>query len=107
MNKEKSSLREIISSPEFQKYWFVHKEMIDVCRHCEFRHMCVDSVVPEQRENGTWFRPTECNYNPFICKWDNEEGYLTLEQCGVACNAQEFKINKRKLNKINKTLWEN
>lgn len=99
-------LKQIIAIPEFQKYWFVHKELCDVCKDCEFRHMCVDNRLPYQRKDGSWYHKTECNYNPYICKWKDEEGYLTLEECGVVSNEKGFSINHEKITAINKTLWE-
>lgn len=99
-------LKQIIAIPEFQKYWFVHKELCDVCKDCEFRHMCVDNRLPYQRKDGSWYHKTECNYNPYICKWKDEEGYRTLEECGVVSNEKGFSINHEKITAINKTLWE-
>jgi len=99
-------LKQIIATPEFQKYWFVHKELCDVCKDCEFRHMCVDNRLPYQRKDGSWYHQIECNYNPYICKWKEEEGYQTLEEIGVVCNAEGFSIDHEKIAAINKILWE-
>jgi SPASM domain peptide maturase of grasp-with-spasm system len=95
----------IISSEEFQRLWFVHKEMIEICRDCENRHMCVDSRIPFQNENGTWYHKTECIYNPYTAKWKGEEGYVPLEECGTYLGETNFVINKRKVNKLNKQIW--
>lgn len=101
------NILKIINSIEFQKYWFIHKDLIDVCKHCEFRHMCVDNRLPVQRNNKEWFMETECNYNPYIAKWQGEEGYKTLSECGITSNQDGFKINRKKLNAINKELLGN
>ena len=95
----------IIETKEFQKYWYVHKGLIDVCKQCEFRHMCVDNRVPEKRNEKSWYFESECNYNPYIAKWQDEAGYKTLAECGIKSNAEGFKINRKKLNAINKELW--
>ncbi len=95
----------IIDSSEFQKYWYIHKGLIDVCKQCEFRHMCVDNRVPIKRTEKEWYFETECNYNPYIAKWQDEDGYKTLAECGIQSNASGFKINRKKLNAINKVLW--
>ncbi len=94
-------LKEIISSPHFQKYWFVHKGLIDVCKECEFRHMCVDNRVPIERKSNEWYNSLECNYNPYIGKWEGEEGYLSLADCGVISNEKGFIIDHEKVRKIN------
>lgn len=99
-------LKHIIATPEFQKYWYIHKELCDVCKDCEFRHMCVDSRLPFQREDDSWYHKTECNYNPYICKWEGEEGYRTLEECGVISDEKGFSIDHERIAAINKILWE-
>lgn len=104
--KEGNELIELLYSKEFQKYWFVHKDICDVCKDCEFRHMCVDNRIPHQRNADEWYHKTECNYNPYICKWQDEEGYRTLSECGVISNEHEFSIDHERIAKINKELWE-
>lgn len=104
--KNTQELKQIIAKSEFQKYWYIHKELCDVCKDCEFRHMCVDSRLPFQREDDSWYHKTECNYNPYICKWEGEEGYQTLEECGVISDEKGFSIDHERIAAINKILWE-
>ncbi len=99
-------LKEIISTPAFQKYWFVHKDLCDVCKHCEFRHMCVDNRMPFERAENQWYHKIECNYNPFIAKWEGEIGYRTLSECRVFSNENEFSIDHDRIAEINKEIWE-
>jgi hypothetical protein len=98
-------IKEIILTPPFQKYWFVHKDLCDVCKHCEFRHMCVDNRVPFERSEIEWYHKIECNYNPFIAKWEGEPGYKTLEECGVVSNDKMFSIDQEKIQQINHEIW--
>ncbi|MEX2483078.1 MAG: hypothetical protein WED10_00865, partial [Brumimicrobium sp.] len=58
-------LKEIVRQLAFQKHWLVHKEITDVCKNCEFRHMCVDNRLPYQRSKNEWYHKHECNYNPY------------------------------------------
>jgi radical SAM protein with 4Fe4S-binding SPASM domain len=102
--KSGSQFKEIISSPDFQKYWFVHKEIIDVCKDCEFRYMCVDNRVPVERNNLEWYHITECNYNPYIAKWSHEKGYHSLLECGVISNETDFSIDHTRIAAINAQL---
>lgn len=104
-NIKSSLISEVIKSDTFKILWYIHKGMIDVCKDCEFRHMCVDSCALAERKNGTWYRLKECNYNPYIAKWDNEEGYKTLSKCGVNIQKEKFSINRKKLATINTELW--
>jgi SPASM domain peptide maturase of grasp-with-spasm system len=105
-NIKDTTIEEAIEKPGFKDLWFIHKEMIDVCKDCEFRHMCVDACIPLQRADGSWYRSQECNYNPYICKWDDEEGYQNLASCGVVCNADGYSIDHEKIASINQVLWE-
>jgi SPASM domain peptide maturase of grasp-with-spasm system len=104
-NIRDTTLSEAINKKGFKDLWLVHKEIIDVCKECEFRHMCIDSCIPKRRTDGTFFRSTECNYNPYIAKWKGEEGYLSLSECGVTVNEIEIKIENEKLEAINFEIW--
>jgi hypothetical protein len=53
-----------------------------------------------------YFYETECNYNPFISKWIDEDDFKTLNQIGVNINQKEFSIDHGKIALINKELWE-
>lgn len=99
-------IRTIIKSKEFRKYWNVHKEICDICKDCELRHVCVDNRLPYKRKKNEWYHKIECNYNPYIAKWKDEEGYKTLAECGVTSNEHEFSIDHKKIALINKELWE-
>lgn len=101
----KSDLECIIASKTFETIYSLSKIKIDICKHCEFRHMCIDNRLPIKRNDKNWFMTTECNYNPYISKWKTEEGYKNLAECGVISNKNGFKINRKKINSINKALW--
>ena len=79
--------------------------MIDVCKDCEFRHMCVDASNLEQRADKSWYRAKECNYNPYISKWVYEEGYKTLSDCGITVTEQQLQIDTSKLHELNVIIW--
>ena len=58
-----------------------NKASILVCRDCEHKYICYDSRVPISTpiENIYTFK-IECPYNPYLAKWDTEEGYQTVAQ---------------------------
>jgi len=87
------------------KIWLSSKDKTDICKHCEYRYMCVDNRIPVMRKENEWYHDTECNYNPYIAKWENEENYKTLIECGVISNKNEFSFNHEKIAEINKELW--
>lgn len=95
---------EISKNKDFNKKWYLKKSEIDICKVCEFRFNCVDPRQPILREEGV-FHEIECNYNPYISKWEGEEGYKTLSECGVISNEKEFSIDHEKIEKINIELW--
>lgn len=103
--KSESSLFSIVENSKFKKYWEIRKDLIDVCKICEFRYMCVDPSLPLRREDGSWYRSKECNYNPFICKWDIDPEYLSLSDCGIVCDQSRMDINEDRLIQINSQIW--
>jgi hypothetical protein len=104
--KSKDSSLNLLKSTKLTKYWNVRKDNTDVCKNCEFRYFCLDDRIPDIRpKDNSWYYKTECNYNPYIAKWKDEDGYKTLEECGIQSNANGFKLNRKKLNAINKVLW--
>lgn len=83
----------------------ITKGEIDVCKDCDFRMVCYDTRTPLKRKSEGWYFLSECNYNPYICKWNDEEGYRTLAECGVVSNAEGFSIDHDRIAAINAELW--
>ncbi len=96
-----------IKKKNYTKYWKIHKDLIDVCKDCEFRYMCVDSRIPVLRKDKSYYYPQECNYNPYIAKWKGEKGFHSLEECGVYVNDNDMKIDNEKLLEIQNEIWGN
>jgi hypothetical protein len=93
--KEESDYKELVS---------IKNDFILICKDCEFRHICVDIKTPKKNNENLYFK-SECNYNPYISKWEGEEGYKTLAECGVLSNENGFSIDHDKIAEINKVLW--
>lgn len=100
-----NTLTTLIQSKEFTSLFHTRKDVIDVCKDCEFRHMCTDNRIPIQRQNLQWYHDLECNYNPYICKWKGDEGFLSLSECGVISNEEGFYIDREHINNVNEKLW--
>lgn len=83
----------------------VKKDDIEVCKDCEFRYICTDCRAFTDSKDRINARPSKCNYNPYISKWSHEEGYRTLQECGVISNENGFSIDHEKIAKINEELW--
>lgn len=72
-NIKDTSLEEALNHPDFKKYWNVTKDMIDVCKDCEFRHICTDCRAYTERthfeEDIDLSKPLKCGYNPYTNEW--------------------------------------
>lgn len=102
----KFQFQSFLKSKEFSKFRKYTKDSGLICRDCELRYICVDTRVPlEVNDKKNWFTKVECEYNPYISKWKDEDGYKTLAECGVISNENGFSIDHDKIAEINKELW--
>jgi SPASM domain peptide maturase of grasp-with-spasm system len=62
------NLSDIVNKKEFQELWSCKKDLVEICKDCEYRHMCVDNRVPIKRE-GKWTHETSCLYDVYSGKW--------------------------------------
>lgn len=73
-NIHNSSLDEALNHPDFKKYWNVTKDLISVCKDCEFRHICTDCrAFTEQnyfQKDLDLSKPLKCGYNPYTNQWE-------------------------------------
>lgn len=63
--KNIDDLLSIISLVEFQKYYHMTKQKINIFKDCPFKLMCVDGRL----NNKSWFHKEECNYTSYTGKW--------------------------------------
>lgn len=99
------TLEEIINEEGFKNLWYINKDKIDVCNDCEFRYMCSDCRAFIKDPDNIYSQPSKCPYNPYICKWDGQEGYVPVEQCGTYSKATGFVSDKEKIAEFNKQIW--
>jgi SPASM domain peptide maturase of grasp-with-spasm system len=100
------NLKEVVEKDEFKKYWNISKDKIDVCKDCEFRYICTDCRAFIKNPENIYSQPANCKYNPYICKWKGEKGYISVEECGNYTKKRGFVPNHRKITNINNKLWE-
>lgn len=101
-------LKSIFKSHSFRNLGNVKKNETLICRECEFRFMCVDPRVPKLNSKGLWYHETECSYNPYISKWSHEQGFKTLEECGIQINlGGDLSINHNILEEKFNSVWDN
>jgi len=106
-NIREITLLEVMGKPGFKDLWHITKDKIDVCKDCEFRHICSDCRAFIKDPENIYSQPAKCTYNPYIAKWEGEEGYVPVEECGTYTREKGFVPNKKRINKINKQLWDN
>lgn len=78
-NINKATIKDVVSSDEFQFIWKVNKDDIEVCKNCEFRYICMDCRAYIKDKNNIYSQPVKCNYNPYIAKWKGQDGYISVE----------------------------
>jgi len=95
-----TTLAEAMEKPGFKDCWYIKKDDIDVCQDCEFRHICTDCRAFIKDPNNIYSQPAKCGYNPYIAKWQNEKGWISVEQWREEnANWEEQAIELRELNK--------
>lgn len=69
-NVENTSLEEAINKGGFKKYWDITKDQIEVCKDCEFRHICTDCRAYTENPDDQYSKPLKCGYNPYTNVWE-------------------------------------
>lgn len=69
-NIKNIDLMDVLVKPDFNKYWKISKDSIEICKDCEFRYMCIDNRVPIEKNKDSLFEfSTPCNYSPYTSEW--------------------------------------
>jgi SPASM domain peptide maturase of grasp-with-spasm system len=69
-NIRDTSLKEAAADPGFRSLWTVNKDMIGVCRDCEFRYICTDCRAFVCEDRDRYSKPLTCRYNPYRAEWE-------------------------------------
>lgn len=75
-----ANINNIINGEDFKNQWNIKKDQIEVCKDCEFRHICTDCRVFIKDKDNIYSQPARCTYNPYIGKWKNEDGFCSVEE---------------------------
>lgn len=104
-NIKDTTLEEAINKPGFKDLWYICKDQIDVCKDCEFRYMCTDCRCFIKDPGNIYSQPAKCTYNPYICLWEGQEGYVPVEECGTYSRETGFVPDKKRIAELNKQIW--
>jgi SPASM domain peptide maturase of grasp-with-spasm system len=66
------SLREATARADFRAWWTVTKNDVEVCRDCEFRHVCTDCRALRVDPANRLSKPRNCRYDPYAARWEND-----------------------------------
>jgi len=58
-------IQDILKKKDFVKMWNIKKDNVEVCKDCEFRHICTDCRAYLDSDYS-FKKPFKCNYNPYI-----------------------------------------
>ena len=94
-------LKDAIEKPGFKKLWDINKDRIDVCKDCEYRYMCTDCRCFIKDPENIYSQPAKCTYNPYIAKWEGEEAYVPVEECGTYSKETGFVPDDEKITMLN------
>lgn len=61
------SLSKVVKSRSFKNLWSINKDMISICKDCEFRYICTDCRVVVENK---FSKPLKCKYDPYDAKWE-------------------------------------
>lgn len=68
---EKTSISEAIRDTSYKQNWNVTKDQIQVCRDCEFRHICTDCRAYIENPKNPYSKPLKCGYDPYTNTWED------------------------------------
>lgn len=54
---------------QIEKYWYLTKDNVDVCKDCEFRYACVDCRLTDSMDGSLTGGNKYCRYNPASGEW--------------------------------------
>src|SRR5690606_5687364 len=71
----RTSIANVLGNSEITKYWNVTKDMVEICKDCEFRHICTDCRAYTERTHIVSgldiSKPLKCGYNPYTNVWSD------------------------------------
>ena len=60
-----TSLISVANKSQFKLFWDISKDKIEVCKDCEFRHICTDCRAYTLSDKSIYAKPSKCSYDPY------------------------------------------
>ncbi|MEO8760219.1 MAG: grasp-with-spasm system SPASM domain peptide maturase [Bacteroidia bacterium] len=64
------TLIDVVLKEDIKKLWKINKDKIEICKDCEFRHICTDCRAYVEQPENIYSKPLKCGYNPYTCQWE-------------------------------------
>jgi SPASM domain peptide maturase of grasp-with-spasm system len=64
------NIEQVVNLPEFQEWWVIKKDDINVCKECELRYFCHDCRAFTVGDEN-FGKPINCKYNPKTNIWED------------------------------------
>ena len=72
-NVQSVKIKDVLFNKNFNKFWDINKDMIAICKDCEFRYVCTDCRAFISIPNDIYSKPLKCGYDPYSGSWSNWE----------------------------------
>lgn len=68
-NAKTDRVRDIVNKTAFQKKWFISNDVIEVCKHCQYRYACVSNSDILSKDNK-FYKTEMCGFDPEKNTWN-------------------------------------
>jgi SPASM domain peptide maturase of grasp-with-spasm system len=68
-----TGLLQALDIPAFKALWDIKKDLVNICKDCEFRHICTDCRAYIATPENIYSKPAKCNYDPYTCTWEDRK----------------------------------
>jgi SPASM domain peptide maturase of grasp-with-spasm system len=59
----------VLETQAFRQPAYITKDLVAICRDCEFRYVCTDCRAYLEQPNDVYSKPLKCGYDPYTCTW--------------------------------------
>ncbi len=63
------NMKHILEDITFREIGKIKKDEIEVCKDCEFRHVCTDCRAYTENPKDIFSKPLKCGYDPYTNEW--------------------------------------
>lgn len=81
-----TTIGEVIELSEFKSKWNINKDVVNICKDCEYRYICMDCRAYLEDPEDKFSKPLKCGYNPYTGEWGDwkrsKENILSMEFYG-------------------------